>query len=117
MQLKFDWMERLFNGRAKLLVENGQIQTRNLHSLRMSVDQLEMRLRQNGIARISDVKYVTLKPKGELGYELMRHAQQVTVGDLERLLQVRLAAPPELHTMFQETAGQRHPSPTDPKLQ
>ncbi|WP_150265970.1 DUF421 domain-containing protein [Paenibacillus tepidiphilus] len=117
LQLKFDWMERLLNGRAKVLVENGQIQTQNLHSLRMTVDQLEMRLRQTGIARISDLKFVTLEPNGELGYELMAHAQPVTVGDLERLLGAKLSAPPGPDSMFRETAGERHPSPVDPKLQ
>lgn len=50
------------------------------------MDQLEMRLRQQGISNITDVKTATLEPNGQLGYELMRHAKPVTIGELEKLL-------------------------------
>lgn len=36
---------------------------------------LEMKLRQNHIAVISDVKWATLEPNGQVGYELKEEAQ------------------------------------------
>ena len=44
----------------------------------MTKEQLEARLRQKGIAYISDVKTATIECDGGLGYELMEHAQPVT---------------------------------------
>jgi uncharacterized membrane protein YcaP (DUF421 family) len=52
----------------------------------MSVDQLEARLRENGISSITDVKTASIEITGQLGYELMKHAKPVTIGDLEKTL-------------------------------
>lgn len=51
-----------------------------------STDQLEMRLRQNGINSIKDVKTATLEANGHLGYELMPDAQALTAGEFKKLL-------------------------------
>lgn len=67
LQLKFDWFEKLMSGKSVVVIENGQINQNNLHAIRMTVDQLEIRLRQQGIANISDVKIATLEPNGQSG--------------------------------------------------
>jgi uncharacterized membrane protein YcaP (DUF421 family) len=86
LQLKFDVIETLISGKALPVIINGQIVVPNLAKLRFTVDKLEMRLRQQGIANIADVKTATLEANGQLGYELMRHAKPVTYGDLEKML-------------------------------
>ncbi|MFT9497770.1 DUF421 domain-containing protein [Anaerosolibacter sp.] len=86
LQVKFDSVEKFITGRSKVVIDNGQVVPENLKKLRLTVDQLEIRLRQLGIKKISDVKTATLEPNGQLGYELMRHAQPVTIGDLEQML-------------------------------
>ncbi|WP_204596836.1 YetF domain-containing protein [Clostridium sardiniense] len=53
-----------------MVIENGIINFQNLKKIRLSVDMLEKRLRQLGIASIKDVKYATVEVSGELGYEL-----------------------------------------------
>jgi len=117
LQLKYDWFEKLMSGRSKVLIENGQINQHNLRSMRMTVDQLEMRLRQNGVSNISDVNTATLEPNGQIGYELMRHAKPVTIGDLERILGLKFESTPDQSTLFQEVKSNQHASSIDPKLQ
>jgi uncharacterized membrane protein YcaP (DUF421 family) len=117
LQLKFDWFERIMTGSSKVVIENGQVVKENLRSIRMSVDQLEMRLRQKGISNISDVQTATLEPNGQVGFELMRHAKPVTVGELERLLGLKHGASMEQSILFREVGTNHHPTPIDPTLQ
>ncbi len=86
LQVKFDFIESFISGKSAIVIENGEIKPEALRKLRMTVDQLEMRLRQHSIGSFQDVKIATIEPNGELGYELMRHAKPVTIGELEELL-------------------------------
>lgn len=86
MSLKFNWFENLVSGKAVTVVENGTLQKKNLMKVRMTVDQLEVRLRQKGVANIEDVKVATVESNGQLGYQLYRHAQPLTVGEFEKAL-------------------------------
>lgn len=119
MVLKFDFIERLVQGTAVPLIRDGQIVEDNLRKLRMTVDKLEMRLRQQGIAKISDVKNATLESNGQIGYELKKHARPVTVGDMEKLLGIRLPDDPKVFpdTMFDEANQNRHPQSIPKHLQ
>jgi len=86
-QVKSDWIEKLITGKSKIIIENGQINEKNLRKLRFTVDQLEMNLRQNNITRISDVEYATLEPNGQVGYTLKQEAQPVTMKEFQLLQQ------------------------------
>jgi uncharacterized membrane protein YcaP (DUF421 family) len=88
IQIKSDRMEKWITGKAKVVIDNGTLNEENLRKLRLSVDQLEMKLRQNSISKISDVKWATLEPNGQLGYELKDEAKPVTKKDLEEFKQV-----------------------------
>lgn len=117
LQIKFGWLETLISGSSKIVIQNGQIVPKNLSSMRLTVDQLETRLRQLGISNISDVKTATLEPNGQVGYELLQHAKPLTVGDLERILGLKPGATMGQSNLFQEVITNHHPSPIDPKLQ
>lgn len=122
LQLKFDFFEKLLTGEAKVVIKDGIIMVHNLKKLRFTVDQLEMRLREQGIQRITDIKTATLEPNGQLGYELKRHAQPVTIGELESMLSqfiVKQFPNPqnEVPTIFDEVKNQGHTFPTNKKLQ
>jgi uncharacterized membrane protein YcaP (DUF421 family) len=54
-----------------------------LKKLRLTVDQLEMRLRNQGISNIEDVKKATIEPNGLLGYELQEDAKPLTIGEFK----------------------------------
>jgi uncharacterized membrane protein YcaP (DUF421 family) len=85
-QLKFDFIEKFITGKSKVLIENGMLKEKNLSKLRLTVDQLEMQLRQNSITQISDVQYATLEPNGTLGFVLKENKQPATKGDIEKVL-------------------------------
>ncbi|AUZ27180.1 DUF421 domain-containing protein [Bacillus cabrialesii] len=85
-QVKANWVEKFLTGKAKLVIEDGQLNVDNLRKMRLTVDQLEMRLRLLGISNINDVKNATLEPNGQLGYELKDDAKPLTVGDFKKII-------------------------------
>lgn len=77
-EMKFDLIETLSTGKSKIVIENGKPNVKNLKKLRMSIDRLETRLRQSGIASIDDVNYATIEVSGLLGYELKEEKKPMT---------------------------------------
>lgn len=120
VQVKFNFLENIFSGKAVTVIENGQINETNLKKLRMSVDKLEMRLRQQGIGRISDIKTATIEVNGGIGCELKPDKEPLTVGQFENALktlipqiqQLMNPAPPTEPSIFDEIepdSGRAHP--------
>jgi len=70
MSVKYDNIEKFFYGNAKIVVENGNINVEALKKLRLTVDMLELRIRQQGIQNISDLQWATIESNGQLGYML-----------------------------------------------
>lgn len=87
LQLKISILDRYITGNATVVIRNGQIIVDSLKKLRMTTDQLEMKLRQKGIAYILDVKTATIEFDGGLGYELMEHTQPVTRKELVKMME------------------------------
>lgn len=88
LQLKFDTTESLISGKAVPVIVNGTINEKNLKKLRLTVDKLEARLRQSGIASIQDVQFATLESSGQLGYTLKKEKQYATKEDIQNLIQL-----------------------------
>ncbi|BCB03928.1 DUF421 domain-containing protein [Bacillus sp. KH172YL63] len=111
VQVKSDTVETFITGKSKILIQNGQLNETNLKSLRFTVDQLEMKLRQHGVASIDNVKWATLEPNGQVGYELKSHAQHATKQDIERLQQeiqrIHLLLDPSSTNGMQMEAGKK----------
>jgi uncharacterized membrane protein YcaP (DUF421 family) len=72
----------------------GTLNIQNLKKLRLTVDQLEMRLRNQGISNIEDVKTATIEPNGLLGYELQEDAKPLTKGEFKKLMNVYFSEVP-----------------------
>ncbi|KAA0794842.1 DUF421 domain-containing protein [Bacillus sp. BPN334] len=87
LQLKCNTFERFIIGKPKIIIENGTLHIKNLQNLRMTVDQLEMKLRNNGISRIEDIKTATIEPNGLLGYELYEELTPLTIKDFKMIMQ------------------------------
>jgi len=130
MQLKVDTLETWITGKAKIVIENGQINEKEMAKLRLTVDQLEMYLRQNNVTSISDVKLATLEASGQLGFTLKNDALPATKMDiqqvkvlmqqlmtkqtaLEQLTNQLNATKPQNHqaNIFQEVKHQHHKNP------
>jgi uncharacterized membrane protein YcaP (DUF421 family) len=84
--LKFRWFERLLIGRPTLVIKDGKIVMTNLHKLRMTMEQMELRLRRKGISNISDVRTATIEVDGRIGYELVESAQPISRGEVEQIM-------------------------------
>ncbi|GGH87862.1 uncharacterized membrane protein YcaP (DUF421 family) [Pullulanibacillus pueri] len=124
LQFKSDKIETLLTGKSVLVIENGTVNERNLKKLRLTIDKLEMRLRQASIEKISDVKWATIEPSGKLGYLLSDQKQFATKQDINQLkamIQSLAVHPnvapiiqqdqPSLSTIFTEVKDKEHQAP------
>jgi len=121
LAIKLDWVERWFMGKATLVIQDGKIIPQNLKKLRLSADQLEAKLRAKGISSFADVKTATIEMSGQIGYELMRHAKPVTIGEFEQALaQLQLKLPQQQTqpngNLFDEVLRQEHEHRISPDL-
>lgn len=87
-QLKSDKIETIISGKAISVIENGMINENNMSKLRLTVEQLEERLRQKGISSIADVQMATMEVNGQLGYHLKENKQPATKEDIQQLVQL-----------------------------
>ncbi|WP_079912398.1 DUF421 domain-containing protein [Paenibacillus sp. 32352] len=117
LTLHWNRSEKILKGKSVLVISEGQLVLDNLKKLRMSVDDLEKRLRIAGISSIRNVKTGTIEDNGEYGYELMPHAQPVTRSDLELMLGVKLGTPAPSPNIFTEVSKDRHDREIPPRLQ
>lgn len=86
-QVKVDGLEKLITGQSKILIENGEPNEKNLKKFRMTVDQMEMKLRQKNVTNMNDVELATLEPNGQIGFTLKQEAQPVTKKEFQQLQQ------------------------------
>lgn len=86
LEVKVDFLESLFAGKAVIVIENGKLNMNNMRKLRLTVDRLETRLRQTGISSINDVKYATIEVSGQIGYELKDDKKPLTKEDFKTLI-------------------------------
>ncbi|WP_423409424.1 DUF421 domain-containing protein [Heyndrickxia sp. MSNUG] len=92
LELKFNFFEKFITGKSKVVIENGQLNVKTLKKLRLTVDQLEMRLRNQGISKMEDIKFATIEANGLLGYELKDDAKPLTAGEFKKVLNDYLPA-------------------------
>ncbi|WP_208589437.1 DUF421 domain-containing protein [Gracilibacillus suaedae] len=133
-QIKWDIAEKIITGKSVTLIENGQLIEKNLKKYRISVDLLEMLLRQQNVSNISDVEWATLEPNGQLGYMLKSEAQPMTKGDLQQLVHQLQQLQMKINTLqdninpsnqnaknqgniFQEVANKQHQTPPPKHLE
>lgn len=119
LMIRINWLEKLLVGKAVTIVEDGKIIPHNLRKMRFTMDQLEMRLRQQGINNISDVKTATLETNGQLGYELYPDAKPLTVGEFKKLMGLPTSQQPlqSGYDIFDEVRQETHSKPIPKQFQ
>ncbi len=85
MVLKSNRLETFVYGKSLIVVEDGKLNEGNLKKLRLTVDMLEVRLRQQNVQNFTDLKWATIEPNGQLGYMLKAEKQYATKEDIEML--------------------------------
>ncbi|WP_160678318.1 DUF421 domain-containing protein [Clostridium sp. C8-1-8] len=98
LELKSDFIERIFSGKAVIVIEDGKINIKNIKKLRLTVDRLETRLRQIGVSSIDEVKYATIEVSGQIGYELKDDKKPLTKGEFFYIL----SEIPELKSVIEQ---------------
>ncbi|MGM0843380.1 MAG: DUF421 domain-containing protein [Bacillota bacterium] len=83
--LRSNFLETFIYGKSLIVVENGQINESNLKKLRLTVDMLEVRMRQQNIPHFSDLQWATIESNGQLGYMLKSEKQFATKEDIRML--------------------------------
>ncbi|RSL35075.1 DUF421 domain-containing protein [Salibacterium salarium] len=119
LQLKFNALEKFITGKSKLVINEGVPQYETLKKLRFTIDTLEMRLRQQGVSNITDVKKATLEPNGQLGYELKEDAKPITVGQFKEMMAGMISPQQQKQadsTIFTEIENNGHPLSNDKDL-
>ncbi len=124
LQIKSNKMEKLITGKSRVVVQDGEIQVDQLKKLRLSVDQLEMFIRQQGITNFSDIKTATIEPNGQMGYELKEEAKPLTIGEFKKLVHPSMLKQPsglppqpnqiDEQNIFQEIQKGKKENPNQP---
>jgi uncharacterized membrane protein YcaP (DUF421 family) len=84
-QVKLDSFETLVTGKSKVLIENGVLNEENMRKVKLTVDQLEMNLRQKNVQHLTDVQWATMEVDGKIGFVLKEAAQPVTKKEFQQL--------------------------------
>ncbi len=66
LSFRYDWARRFAQARRLLLIDAGKPQKRNMERQHISVEDLESKLRQQGIEHMADVKKAYLEGDGEM---------------------------------------------------
>lgn len=103
VELKGDTFEKLLTGKSLTLIDKGKLNEKNMSKLRMTVDQLEMKLRQKNVSKLGDVDWATLEPNGQIGFMLKDKAKPATKKDLQQLSKQLN----QLNTMLADQLNQR----------
>ncbi len=85
-EIKFTTLKKVFTGEPVLLIENGMINRNNLKRVRMTIQQLEMELRQASIPNVSEVMWATIEPNGQFGFILKEEFQPISKREYRELL-------------------------------
>ena len=129
LQMKFDAVENFFTGKSITIIENGVLNEKELKRMRLTVDQLEVRLRQANVSNINQVKYATIEPSGQLGAILIEPHQPATKEDIQTLLNYihqkfpagpkppDITLPQNIDSFFYEVIKEKHDFPNKKNLE
>ncbi|WP_068676515.1 DUF421 domain-containing protein [Oceanobacillus sp. Castelsardo] len=85
LQIAFPRLRRYIFGVPTVLIMNGEINVENLKKARMTMDELEMRLRLVQVGNINDVKVAVLEASGNLTVLLNEDQKAATKKDIQKL--------------------------------
>lgn len=75
-------IENFLQGKPSVLIENGEVVTKNLKQERVSMADLLIMLREKNVTNIEDVQEAVLEPNGKLSVLLKPERQPLTPKDL-----------------------------------
>lgn len=110
-QIRFSWIRKFVFGVPTVLIQNGIINSDNLKRVRMTTDQLEMRLRMSDVLNSSDVKTAILEPSGLLSVSLKEHKKPAEKIDVQAVINQLSSIQMQLIQLTQGHSTLTGPSP------
>lgn len=83
LMLKWPFFSRAVSGHPRTVIRDGDIDRSALRALRVTVEDLNEALRQQGVFEIRDVSYAIIETNGKLSVWLKAEQRSATVGDLQ----------------------------------
>src|SRR5690625_1940180 len=78
ISLKSIWFTKIVDGKATIMIKNGEILEKNMKKSLLTIDELMLSLREKGVFKISDVEMAVLETNGELSVMLKTEQQPIT---------------------------------------
>jgi len=88
LKIKYKPFELLLTGKSIAIIEDGQLNLENMKKIRLTIENLKMRLHQLGITSIEDLEWATVETNGQLGYQLKPNLQPATKHDIQNLVRL-----------------------------
>ncbi len=82
LNLKSYTARRIINAKTLLLIENGRIIDKNLKKLRITINELMMKLREKDVFNLEDVQFAVMESNGQLSVLLKADKKPITPYDM-----------------------------------
>ena len=83
LNLKSYAARRIINAKTLILVENGRIVDKNMRKLRLTINELMMKLREKDVFALEDVQFAIMESNGQLSVLIKANKKPVTPDDLD----------------------------------
>lgn len=83
LNLKSYTVRRLINNKTLMLIENGRIIDKNLKRLRITVNELMMKLREKDVFNLEDVQFAIMESNGQLSVAIKANKKPITPYDMD----------------------------------
>ena len=82
LNLKSYAARRIINAKTLILVENGRIVDKNMRKLRLTINELMMKLREKDVFNLEDVQFAIMESNGQLSVLIKSNKKPITPDDM-----------------------------------
>lgn len=83
LNLKSYAARKLINAKTVMLIENGRIMDKNMKRLRITINELMMKLREKDVFNLEDVQFAIMESNGQLSVAIKAHKKPITPYDMD----------------------------------
>lgn len=83
LNLKSYTARKLINAKTVMLIENGRIMDKNMKRLRITINELMMKLREKDVFNLEDVQFAIMESNGQLSVAINAHKKPITPYDMD----------------------------------
>lgn len=82
LNLKSYTTRKIINAKTLILIENGRIINKNMKKLRISINELMMKLREKDVFNLEDVQFAIMESNGQLSVLIKANKKPITPYDM-----------------------------------